>query len=266
MSSVRSLQRRQLNRIHAQPVIQVGSEPSVRDRGLEIEMGGGDHAHVHLLVRDEPTRSNSPSCSTRRNLTWMSGGKVADLVEEDGAAVGQLEPALAHRDRAGEGALLVPEQLAFDQRRRQRRAVDPDERPGVAAAALVQRTGEQLLAGARRSQQQHGRVHRRDLRQARQRDSSAATLADDVVEIVVALDFFFQADVLCFEARVQPLDVRDAAPQRRLVPAALHREAKDVGNQLQPANQRGRPAPSDRSRPRSPGRIRPGPQRTRASP
>ena len=93
-------------------------------------------------------------------------GKLADLVEEDGAAVGQLEPALARRDRAGEGPLLVPEELTFNQRRRECRAVHPDERPGMTAAALVQGTGEELFAGAGRSQQQHRRVHRRDLPEA----------------------------------------------------------------------------------------------------
>ncbi len=40
---------------------------------------------------------------------------VADLVEEQRAAAGQLDLALGGLDRAGEGALLVPEQLAFEQ-------------------------------------------------------------------------------------------------------------------------------------------------------
>ena len=40
---------------------------------------------------------------------------VADLVEEQRAAVGQLEAADLLRDRAGERALLVAEQLAFEQ-------------------------------------------------------------------------------------------------------------------------------------------------------
>ena len=40
---------------------------------------------------------------------------VADLVEEERAAVGGLELALAARDRAGERAALVAEELALDQ-------------------------------------------------------------------------------------------------------------------------------------------------------
>ena len=38
-------------------------------------------------------------------------GQVADLVEEEGAAVGQFEAADLAADRAGEGALLVAEEF-----------------------------------------------------------------------------------------------------------------------------------------------------------
>ena len=68
---------------------------------------------------------------------------LADLVEEQRAAVGQLEAALAGVDGAGEGALLVAEQLGLQQRLRQRRAVDLDERPV--------RARRQLVDGARRT-------------------------------------------------------------------------------------------------------------------
>ena len=49
--------------------------------------------------------------------------QLADLVEEQRPAVRQLEPPLAPLHGAGEGALLVTEQLALDQpRRRSRRS------------------------------------------------------------------------------------------------------------------------------------------------
>ena len=59
------------------------------------------------------------------------------------------------RDGAGERALFVPEQLALDERRRQRRAVDAHERARVAAAAFVERARKQFLAGAGRPGEQH---------------------------------------------------------------------------------------------------------------
>ncbi len=42
---------------------------------------------------------------------------LADLVEEDGAAVGLLDEADLRRPRAGEGATLVAEELRFQQAR-----------------------------------------------------------------------------------------------------------------------------------------------------
>ena len=60
---------------------------------------------------------------------------VADLVEEQRAAVGLLEAAAARRLRAGEGAALVAEQFAFEQVLGDRRGVDRDER-ALAARGL----------------------------------------------------------------------------------------------------------------------------------
>ena len=54
--------------------------------------------------------------------------QIADLVEEQRAAVGQLELADALLQRAGERALLVAEQRALDQLARNRGEVDGDER------------------------------------------------------------------------------------------------------------------------------------------
>ena len=55
---------------------------------------------------------------------------------------------VASRDRAGERAALVAEELALDERRRQRGAVDRDERPLRRGAPFVNRAREQFLAGA----------------------------------------------------------------------------------------------------------------------
>ena len=66
--------------------------------------------------RRPPTRSTSRSSSTRSSLTCERQRQLADLVEEHRAAVGRLEQARLGLHGAGEGALLVPEQLALEQR------------------------------------------------------------------------------------------------------------------------------------------------------
>ena len=140
-------------------------------------------------VRSAPSGSNSRSCSTRSSFDWTAGAQRADLVEEDRAAVGQRElAALGHR-RAGEGAADVAEQLRFEQRLRNRRAVDLDERHVALRAAVVDEPRHHLLARAGFAGDQHGALGLRDQLGALDDVLHGAAAADDavVVELGVAL-------------------------------------------------------------------------------
>src|SRR6266545_348840 len=70
------------------------------------------------------------------------------FVEEERAAVGELEVAGLVAVRAGEGAAHVAEQLALHQVARQRRAVHGDERRALLLPRLVERARHQLLPRA----------------------------------------------------------------------------------------------------------------------
>jgi len=74
--------------------------------------------------------------------------QLADLVEEEGAARRLLEEAAPVRVGVGEGALLVPEELGFEQVLGDGAAVDRDERTGLARRARVDGAGDELLARA----------------------------------------------------------------------------------------------------------------------
>ncbi len=67
-----------------------------------------------------------------QNLRLDGGAHVADFIQEQAAPVGLFEPSDALAVRAGERALLVPEQLGLEQRFRKRRAVHLHEIPGRA--------------------------------------------------------------------------------------------------------------------------------------
>ena len=118
-------------------------------------MGGGQHAHVHRdgLVAAQPL--DVPLLQHAQQLGLGARGQVADLVEEDGAAVGLLEAADAPGLGAGEGAALVAEQLALQQRLGNGGAVDGDERLVGAVAVLVEGAGDEFLAGAGLAADQH---------------------------------------------------------------------------------------------------------------
>ena len=65
-------------------------------------------------VRDEPTRSSSPVCSTRSNRACWASGDVGHLVEEQRASVGQLEASGAIGLGVGERPPHVAEELALE--------------------------------------------------------------------------------------------------------------------------------------------------------
>ena len=84
--------------------------------------------------------------------------KVTDLVEENRAAVGRLELADLELVGPGEGASLVPEQLALQKLPGHRGAVDLDEWPGPARGEVMDRACDELLAGSRLARDEHGDV------------------------------------------------------------------------------------------------------------
>ena len=109
-------------------------------------------------------------------LHLQVGRGGVDFVEEDRAGVGRFEAAGAVVDRAGECAADVAEELAFEQAFAERAAVDADERPVAALAELVDRVGDELLAGAGFAEQQHRRAAAGDLARERGRPPSSPRL------------------------------------------------------------------------------------------
>ena len=98
------------------------------------------------------------SSRTRSSLAWVRDGHLADFVEQEGAVLGQLEAAGAALDGAGEGAFLVAEELALDQRLGNGRAVDGDKGLAAAGAEVVQGAGDEFLAGAALAGDEHRNV------------------------------------------------------------------------------------------------------------
>jgi hypothetical protein len=122
-------------------------------------VGGGDHAHVDADRRLTAHAIELALSQHTQQPRLQRGRHVADLIEKQRAAVGLLEAAAAQTVGAGEGALLVAEQLGLEQLGRNRRSVQRNERLVRARAVLVQCTRGELLAGTRLARDQH--VHAR---------------------------------------------------------------------------------------------------------
>src|SRR5690606_27742515 len=132
------------------------AEPAGLDLFGQVAVGRADQTKVdgrrattHRLDLALLQRTQQLDLDLQRNL--------ADLVEEQRAAIGLLEATSPRSHRAGERALLVAEQLGLQDRLGQRRAVGRDKGLVHAWAVLVNVASEQLLAGAALAEQQHGR-------------------------------------------------------------------------------------------------------------
>ena len=130
MSERRSRSGGMRDRDHVQAVEEVLAEAARRDLGGEVLVRGRDHAHVDL---HDPIAADGPHLAILQHaqeLHLERRAHLGDLVEEDGAAVRELEQAGARPGGAGEGAALVAEHLGLEQLARDGAAVDRHERRG----------------------------------------------------------------------------------------------------------------------------------------
>ena len=136
------------------------SERNVRflHLGGEVTIGGGDHSGIdanrlraahalELLLLQHP-----------QQLHLGLERQLPDFVQENRAAVGQLEAALLLLHRTGERPALMSKELALDQCGRQSAAIHLDHDRGLASAGAMQRACNQLLTCPGVAEQQHRRI------------------------------------------------------------------------------------------------------------
>ena len=169
------------------------------DSGFKIAIGGGDDAHVGAAQLGVADRVELARLQRAQQLDLILQRHFADLVEKQGAGLGQREPAGPVGVGAGKRAAHVAEELAGKKLFGEAPAVHGDERALAALAALVDRAGEQLLARAGFAAQQqrhvghchllygaHGSLHRR-------------AALDDLAQGVAVLQLVVQLAVLTGE-------------------------------------------------------------------
>src|SRR5207237_2045369 len=189
-------ERREDDAHHVQPVVEVLTEGAGLHLGLEVLVGGGEHAHVDAERAVAAHALELALLEHAQDLGLGLERHVADLVEEEAAAVGHLELAFPRPDRAGEGALLVPEELALDQLPREGGAVPLDERLGAPGAVVVERIGHELLARAARPPDEDRQVGVGHLADHVEHALHGRALADHVLEAVRVRDLLLeQAEV-----------------------------------------------------------------------
>src|SRR4051794_9695875 len=155
-------QRRDLDGEHVQPVVEVLTHLAVDNRFLRIAVRCGDDARfdVDLLVAaDAP---ELPFFEHAEQLDLQLDRHLSNFVEEDRTALGDFEVALAAFDCVRECALLVAEDFGLDQRRRDRAAIEGDERLRAPARQRVDGVGDDFFARSRLTDDKDVRVGVRD--------------------------------------------------------------------------------------------------------
>ena len=99
----------------AEPEPEVLAEPSLANLELEVPVGRRHDPGGAALLAAAPHPAEPARVQEGEQLRLQGQRQLADLVEEERPAVGQLERPGARATRAGERALLVAEELALDE-------------------------------------------------------------------------------------------------------------------------------------------------------
>ena len=161
-------QRRDAHADHRQAEIEISAEASLVHLALEIAIGRGQNTDVHF-ARVRLTHPTDLALLERAEELRLDGERqLSNLVEKYGASVGRFERPDAIPVCPGEGAAHVPKELALDEGRRDRAAVDDDERLVGTHSALDDLGRHELFADAALAVDEDVDVAGRDLLEQRE--------------------------------------------------------------------------------------------------
>ena len=140
--------RRYLQVYDIEPVEQVFPEPPLGNQMTQVTVGCGYHPDVHSC--DCPIGADFPHFAGLQKAEQQAlhaEAHLANLVQEYGAPLSELENPRFVAIRAGEAALYVTEQFGLEQGVRQSSAVHRDELPASTTTLAVDGPGNEFLPG-----------------------------------------------------------------------------------------------------------------------
>ena len=156
-------QGRHHDRKDVQTVEKVFAEQFFRHEVFQVAAGRGEETDIGMQFLVAADAGKGPFLQEAEQFHLSLHGEVADLVEEQGAAVSGFRAADTPGNCSGESSFFMSEQFTFDQILGESRAVQGDERLVFAVGEFDDGVGEQFLAGAAGAADQHGGVGRSDL-------------------------------------------------------------------------------------------------------
>jgi hypothetical protein len=164
--------------------VEVLAEPARGHFAGEVLVGRGQHAHIDGHAALTADARDLPGLQRAQHLRLGRELHVADLVEEQRAAVSLLEEATLLRLRSCERASFVSEQLALDQLAGDRGAVDAHEGPALAQGEPVDRAAHELFARPALTEDEHARARRRHPLELAVEPLHGRALADHLVALL----------------------------------------------------------------------------------
>ncbi|MNF78791.1 hypothetical protein D3C84_609870 [compost metagenome] len=145
----------QLQGDHVQAVVEVLTELADLGQALEVAVGRGDQAHIDFLRLYRAYSANFTFLQYAQQACLGFERQFADFIEEQGAAVRGFHQPGTTGAGAGECAFFMAEQFRLDEGLGDGSAVHRDHRRLGAPGQVVQRPGDQFLAGTRLTLNQH---------------------------------------------------------------------------------------------------------------
>ena len=136
-----------------------------------------------------------------QNFRLGCGCHVADFIEKDRAIITLLEFADALNSGAGERAFFVAEQFAFEELFRNRGAIHRKKRLRRAVAVMINRAGNEFLAGAAFAGDERGRVGGGNLADELEHALHRSAAADDAEFVIFRFEQRRVGDDLLHVAR-----------------------------------------------------------------
>ena len=205
-------ERRDLDWEHVESIEEILAEASLGHLLLQVTVRRGDHADVNLAC---PLLAN-PFVLTlledAEELRLHVERDLADLVQEEGPLVSELEPTGPVSHRPGESSLHVTEKLAFKEFPRDGRAVHFDEWLFLPAAMGVHGARDELFPRPRLTIHDDVRLRRRHRRDSLEHVPEARGRTDDLVEVVLCPDLLPEVNVLRLEPLFQSRHFHESPP------------------------------------------------------
>src|SRR6185503_10621047 len=199
-------ERRQFHGYDVEAIEEVLAEPSRLHLGLEIAVRRGDEPDVDLAADRVAHPANLRVLKHPQELDLQRGRHLADLVEEDGSLVRGLEEPDSIFVGPGEGALLVPEELALEQVLREGAAVDRDEISVLPRTVLVNGARHEFLPRSGLAVDEHRNLGRDHLLHQLDHALHPRALPDQEAVADVLLERATQIQILDLEAVLRILE------------------------------------------------------------